>query len=47
LEQVIDDRVEGAQGGGGGGGGGIIILQGRRDLAIMRGGKEKYSISSG
>jgi hypothetical protein len=47
MEWAIGDRVERAQGGGGGGGGGIAIVRGRRDLAMMRGGKEKYNINSG
>jgi hypothetical protein len=45
MEQAIGNRVDEVQGGGGGGGG-IAIVQGRRDLATMRGGKEKYNINS-
>jgi hypothetical protein len=44
MEQVIGNRVDGVQGGGGGG---IAIVQRRRDLATMRGGKEKYNINCG
>jgi hypothetical protein len=44
MEQAIGDRVEGVQRGGGGG---IAIVQGRKDLATMSGGKEKYNINSG
>jgi hypothetical protein len=40
MEQVIGNRVEGVQGGVVGG---ITIVQGRRDLATMSGGKEKYN----
>jgi hypothetical protein len=39
MEQAIGNRVEGAQGGGQG----TAIVQGWRDLAMMRGGKEKYN----
>jgi hypothetical protein len=35
------NKIDGAKGGGGGEG--IAIIQGRRDLATMRGGKEKYN----
>jgi hypothetical protein len=42
--RAIGSRVEGVQGGGGEG---ITIIQGKRDLTTIRGGKEKYNINSG
>jgi hypothetical protein len=44
MEPAIGNWVDGVRGGGGGGG--IAIVQGRRDFATMRGGKEKYNINS-
>ncbi len=40
MEQVMGDAEEGVQRGGGGE---IAIVLGRKDLAAMRGSKEKYN----